>query len=113
MIKFGSDLKDSNDAHGHEAGDTVLRNFFADTCREGVRVQDVRGRMGGEEFLLVLPGAGARDASGVIGRIRDGLPPARLIEDRIDLPYTFSARDAAALPDDALSSILRRADRAL
>ena len=105
-------FKDINDTHGHEAGDSVLRHF-SDTCRERVRAQDVLGRMGGEEFLLLLPGAGARDASGMIGRIRDGFPPARLLEDGTDLPYTFSAGVAEALPDDDRSSILRRVDRAL
>ncbi|MFL5194920.1 MAG: GGDEF domain-containing protein [Microvirga sp.] len=101
-----------NDTHGHEAGDTVLRHF-SDTCRERVRAQDNLGRMGGEEFLLVLPGAGSSEASGVISRIRDAFPPARLLEDGIVLPYTFSAGVTEALPDDDRSSILRRADRAL
>jgi diguanylate cyclase (GGDEF)-like protein len=69
--------------------------------------------MGGEEFLLILPGAGSSDASGIINRIRQGFPPARLIEEGIDLPYTFSAGIAETLPDDDRSSMLRRADRAL
>jgi GGDEF domain-containing protein len=55
----------------------------------------------------------ARDASRIIGRIREGYPPARLIEDGIDLPYTFSAGIAEARPGDDRSWILRRADRAL
>jgi diguanylate cyclase (GGDEF)-like protein len=105
-------FKASNDTHGHDAGDTVLRHF-AEICREGARAQDVLGRMGGEEFLLILPGAGASDASRVIGRIREGFAPARLVEDGIDLPYTFSAGVAEARPGDDRSSILRRADRAL
>jgi diguanylate cyclase len=105
-------FKDINDTHGHEAGDTVLRHF-SDTCRERVRAQDNLGRMGGEEFLLILPGAGSSEASGVISRIRGAFPPARLLEDGIVLPYTFSAGVTEVLPDDDRSSILRRADRAL
>jgi diguanylate cyclase len=105
-------FKAINDAHGHEAGDSALRDF-ADTCRERVRAQDSLGRMGGEEFLLILPGARSIDATGVIGRIREGLPRARLVEDGSSLPYTFSAGVTEALPDDDRSSILRRADRAL
>jgi GGDEF domain-containing protein len=54
-------FKAINDAHGHEAGDSALRDF-ADTCRERVRAQDSLGRMGGEEFLLILPGAGSPEA---------------------------------------------------
>jgi diguanylate cyclase (GGDEF)-like protein len=105
-------FKAINDTYGHDAGDTILRHF-ADTCHERVRTQDVLGRMGGEEFLLILPGAGFSEALRVIDRIRDGFPSARLIEDGVDLPYTFSAGIAEALPDDDRSSILRRADRAL
>lgn len=105
-------FKAINDGHGHDAGDTVLRHF-ADIYRNRVRMQDVLGRMGGEEFLLLLPGAVAHDAFRIIARIREGFPPARLIEDGIDLPYTFSAGIAEALVGDDRSSILRRADRAL
>ena len=105
-------FKAINDAHGHEAGDTVLAHF-ARSCRERVRVQDRLGRTGGEEFLLLLPGVGTGDASCIIDRIREGFPPARLVEDGFDLPYTFSAGIAEALAGDDRSSILRRADRAL
>jgi diguanylate cyclase (GGDEF)-like protein len=105
-------FKAINDGYGHDAGDTVLRHF-ADICRERVRAQDVLGRMGGEEFLLILPGAGADDASHVVDRIRHDHPLARLIEEGIDLPYTFSAGIAEAQSGDDRSSILRRADRAL
>ncbi len=101
-----------NDTHGHDAGDTVLRHF-AGLCRERVRAQDVLGRMGGEEFLLVLPGAQASEATGIVGRIREEYPPARLVEDGFELSYTFSAGVAEAMAGDDRSSILRRADRAL
>ena len=103
-------FKAINDTHGHDAGDAALRQF-ADTCRKQVRVQDVLGRMGGEEFLLILPGAGHDEAIRIIDRIRDGFPSARW--DGIDLSYTFSAGIAESLPGDDRSSILRRADRAL
>jgi diguanylate cyclase (GGDEF)-like protein len=105
-------FKAVNDTHGHDAGDAVLRHF-ADTCRERVRAQDVLGRMGGEEFLLILPGVGFDEAFRIIGRIRDGFPSARRDGDGIDLPYTFSAGIAESLSGDDRSSILRRADRAL
>ncbi|WP_114944632.1 GGDEF domain-containing protein [Microvirga calopogonii] len=105
-------FKAVNDAHGHEAGDAVLRHF-ADVCRERVRDGDVLGRMGGEEFLLVLPGAGPGQASAIVDRIRDGFPPARLDGEGTGLPCTFSAGIAESLAGDDRSSILRRADRAL
>jgi diguanylate cyclase (GGDEF)-like protein len=59
-------FKAIDDGHGHDAGDTALCHFAGDAV----------GRMGGEEFLL-LPGAGADDASRIIDRLREGFPPAR------------------------------------
>jgi diguanylate cyclase (GGDEF)-like protein len=105
-------FKSINDTHGHEAGDAVLRHF-AGVCREWVRSQDMLGRMGGEEFLLVLPGASAGDGVGILERVRQGFPPARLAPDGIALRYTFSAGLAEVLPHDNRSSIVRRADEAL
>jgi diguanylate cyclase (GGDEF)-like protein len=105
-------FKAINDTHGHDAGDAVLRHF-ADICRQRVRAQDIVGRMGGEEFLLILPRAGYGEAIRIIDRIRDGFPSAKWDGDGIDLPYTFSAGIAESLPGDDRSSILRRADRAL
>jgi diguanylate cyclase len=105
-------FKAINDAHGHEAGDAVLRHF-ADVCRGRVREGDVLGRMGGEEFLLVFPGTGPNQASGIVDQIREGFPPARLTGEGIGLPCSFSAGIAEVQPGDDRSSILRRADRAL
>jgi diguanylate cyclase (GGDEF)-like protein len=101
-----------NDAHGHEAGDTVLAHF-ARSCRERVRTQDHLGRTGGEEFLLLLPEVRLDGAVRIIDRVRDGFPPAVLEHSGLELPCTFSAGVTEALPEDDRSSILRRADRAL
>ena len=49
----------------------------------------------------------------VIEEMRTSLPPIRLIEGALDLPYTFSAGVTEALPQDDRTSILYRADRAL
>jgi len=105
-------FKAINDAHGHEAGDIVLTHF-ARSCRARVRTQDHLGRTGGEEFLLLLPGAWLDDAVRIIDRVRDGFPPAVLEHNGFELPCTFSAGVTEALPEDDRSSILRRADRAL
>jgi diguanylate cyclase (GGDEF)-like protein len=59
------DFKPFNDRHGHACGDRVLR-AVADRMRERIRRQDVAGRWGGEEFLILLPDtdlAGARNAA--------------------------------------------------
>ena len=100
-----------NDGHGHEAGDTVLKQFAA-VCQSRLRPQDYLGRMGGEEFLLLLLETRLNDAVRTFGRIRTEFPPATL-NGGCDLPYTFSAGITDALTQDDCISILGRADRAL
>ena len=63
------DFKAINDLHGHAAGDEVLREF-AGVLRETVRETDVAGRWGGEEFLLLLPGADAAGGVQLADRVR-------------------------------------------
>jgi diguanylate cyclase (GGDEF)-like protein len=105
-------FKAVNDAHGHEAGDAVLRHF-AGVCARRLRPQDRLGRLGGEEFLLVLPGVRPGEAAHIIERLRESFPAAAIVPENITLRYTFSAGIAEALPGDTGSTVLRRADRAL
>lgn len=62
-------FKQVNDRYGHPVGDEVLRTF-ADRVREAVRRCDVFVRRGGEEFVLILPGAGFDDAVATAERVR-------------------------------------------
>ena len=62
-------FKDVNDAHGHAVGDEVLR-VVAEVLRETLRESDVAGRWGGEEFLLLLPGADEEGAAQLAERVR-------------------------------------------
>jgi diguanylate cyclase (GGDEF)-like protein len=62
-------FKRVNDRHGHAVGDAVIR-AFADAVRPAVRAGDVLFRRGGEEFVLLMPGAGAREARTVAERLR-------------------------------------------
>ena len=67
---FRSDLdgfKSVNDLHGHAAGDSVLK-FVAEQLRTGLREGDTAGRIGGHEFLVVLPDCGVGEALDVLGR---------------------------------------------
>jgi diguanylate cyclase (GGDEF)-like protein len=66
------DFKAVNDVHGHAVGDDVLREFAA-VLRATVRDSDVAGRWGGEEFLLLLPGAEAEGGAQLADRIRTTL----------------------------------------
>jgi diguanylate cyclase (GGDEF)-like protein len=100
------EFKNINDTHGHAAGDEVLRHFVAH-CQAQLRPQDQFGRIGGEEFLLVLPHTQAADAWVATERLRLTLEPAD------GLRYTFSAGVAGACQGDALNALLERADAAL
>jgi diguanylate cyclase (GGDEF)-like protein len=63
------DFRATNDAHGHEAGDDVLRQVAA-VLAETVRLVDTVGRIGGDEFVLVAPGS----AGGLVARrVLDGI----------------------------------------
>jgi diguanylate cyclase (GGDEF)-like protein len=70
-------FKRINDTFGHAAGDTVLQSV-AHTCRVALRPADLIGRIGGEEFLVVLPSATEQQARDIAERLR-------LAVERIDL----------------------------
>jgi diguanylate cyclase (GGDEF)-like protein len=66
------DFKSINDVHGHAVGDEVLREFAA-VLRSTVRDSDLAGRWGGEEFLLLLPGADGDGGAQLADRVRRAL----------------------------------------
>jgi two-component system, cell cycle response regulator len=63
-------FKEINDSFGHEAGDMVLRTF-ADTLKKGTRDSDICGRLGGDEFLLVISHVSAENVEMAINRFRE------------------------------------------
>ena len=69
-------FKDVNDTHGHQAGDAILRGV-AEHCREAIRTSDLIGRMGGEEFAILLPETGQESACHLAERLRQGLQARR------------------------------------
>ncbi|PPU75706.1 GGDEF domain-containing protein [Xanthomonas cucurbitae] len=63
-------FKRINDVHGHASGDAVLK-ALASASRRALRAQERLGRLGGEEFLLVLPGCSPDELPAVFARLRD------------------------------------------
>jgi diguanylate cyclase (GGDEF)-like protein len=63
-------FKEINDTSGHEAGDTVLRTF-ADTLRKLTRTSDICGRLGGDEFLIVISHVSSDNIELAINRFRE------------------------------------------
>lgn len=105
-------FKSVNDSLGHEAGDEVLR-IVTSRIRNALRVDDLLGRWGGEEFVAVLPGASLHQALEIADRVRASVS---------DSPITFATAEprtitasvgCAVTTDEDIDQVLRRADRAM
>jgi two-component system cell cycle response regulator len=101
-----------NDSFGHDAGDEVLREF-AVRLATNVRAIDLPCRFGGEEFVVVMPGASLEDATHVADRIRRdvGGQPFPIMGGAEGLSITVSVGVAASTGDgDTPEALLKRAD---
>jgi diguanylate cyclase (GGDEF)-like protein len=105
-------FKRINDRHGHPVGDEVLRSF-AICVAANIRAVDKLGRYGGEEFLLVLPGAPQDEALQVVDRIRRIVDEMNWDALGEGVAVTMSAGVAQVRRDEAPDEILSRADLAL
>ncbi|MBX5128504.1 GGDEF domain-containing protein [Rhizobium lentis] len=105
-------FKRINDRLGHHAGDLVLRDF-AHRIHQNVRRNDCFGRVGGEEFLLVMPATAPEDALAMVERMLTVIRFSRPLPDSPDFSYTCSAGIAACVPTDSAAELYRRADQAL
>ena len=63
-------FKSINDTHGHAAGDEIL-SAFGQLVRSGIRQGDIAGRLGGDEFCIVLPNTGVDKAGPLMERLRE------------------------------------------
>ena len=105
-------FKQVNDGFGHDAGDEVLREF-AVRLATNVRAIDLPCRFGGEEFVVVMPGASLEDATHVADRIRRdvGGQPFPIMAGAEGLTVTVSVGVAASTGgDDTPEALLKRAD---
>jgi diguanylate cyclase (GGDEF)-like protein len=106
-------FKSINDRFGHGAGDLLLRHF-ASLTRASVRSGDFVGRIGGEEFLIVMPDADAETARLVVERLRTATRALPLTFGDNRLSISFSAGVAYVEPqDDGIDGLIQRADGAL
>jgi diguanylate cyclase (GGDEF)-like protein len=102
-----------NDAFGHHAGDVVLRSF-ADLMRSHIRDVDVPGRIGGEEFAIVLPETDQEGAGSVAERMRESLSSVPIpVSDDHSVRVTSSFGVAELVDDQSGDDLLRSADAAL
>ena len=108
------DFKLINDQFGHMAGDAVLV-AMVDWLRQCSRANDLLGRYGGDEFLLLCPGVGPRVALAIVNRMLARIAQSPVRYDGHDIRFTVSLGAACtqtkALP--AFAYLIKRADAAL
>ncbi len=104
-------FKAVNDEHGHAMGDRVLA-AVAGCLRTHVRAEDQLGRLGGEEFLALLPDADASVAAAAVEKLRSEAAALRVEHDGRDLGVTVSI-GWASWEGESAEQLMRRADDAL
>lgn len=114
MVLDADRFKNINDTYGHPAGDAVLR-ALAQVLERGVRAADVIGRLGGEEFGVVMPETDLQSACELGKRLLDSIRECRVQDGYYSLSFTVSIGATCFDPDrdDDLMAVYRRADRAL
>lgn len=110
LVIDADSFKEINDTHGHHAGDIVLRSLSL-VAMEQKRAQDTFGRLGGEEFGLILPETTLEQAKVVADRIQTVWEQTPSNMDGILIRSTVSIGVAEARAEDkTLDDVLRRAD---
>jgi two-component system cell cycle response regulator len=108
-------FKAVNDTHGHDAGDDVLREF-AVRLKKSIRGIDLACRLGGEEFVVVMPDTDMAVATMVAERLRRRIAadPFAISKGERRVEVTISIGLAAlSAADDNAANVLKRADQAL
>ncbi len=114
MILDIDHFKGINDSHGHEAGDRVLKGF-SKRVRKVIRIPDMICRLGGEEFVVVMPDTSIEVAARIAERVRGEIERQRFTIDGASDPISITVSiGLAERGDDNLpDGLFRRADRAL
>jgi diguanylate cyclase (GGDEF)-like protein len=105
-------FKQINDAHGHAVGDHALRHAV-ERVRHGIRENDLLGRWGGEEFLVVTPRTSLEEAQGLAERLCRNLADTQVSTDGVSMTVTGSFGVTRYVPGEKIDSCLKRTDDAL
>lgn len=107
-------FKAINDRHGHQAGDLVLQKVVH-VCQETLREEDTVGRLGGEEFAVLLPETGSKKAFEVAERLCRAVADAEVpLDGNPPIRFTTSIGAATLAHEDfSIGAVLGRADQAL
>lgn len=104
-------FKDVNDTYGHLVGDHVLV-ALGRLLNARFRLEDLRGRWGGEEFVIVFPAVGAATAAGVLSRVLDEFRGLPFRSERGERFFVSFSAGVASYPADGgtVDALLRAAD---
>lgn len=106
-------FKSVNDTHGHASGDTVLQNLAA-ICKSCLRTIDLFGRLGGEEFMIVLPETDRPGAMEVAERLRKTIADTPISDGNKKIAVTASfGVSTFSGGDESPKELIKRADEAL
>ena len=105
-------FKKVNDTYGHDIGDEALK-IMVTTVLSALRSEDVLGRFGGEEFIVLLPETDAIGAELVAQRVRQLVSEIVIDTAQEPLSFTVSIGVAEAKRDESIEEIQKRADEAL
>jgi diguanylate cyclase (GGDEF)-like protein len=105
-------FKKVNDTHGHAVGDATLVRFVQ-ACASGLRAMDTLGRMGGEEFAVILPETSLAEACELAERTRVAVADAVMSGHAGPFQITVSIGVARMGPDESFETLMARADSQL
>ncbi|MDU0353709.1 GGDEF domain-containing protein [Paraglaciecola aquimarina] len=107
-------FKRVNDVYGHAGGDKVLETF-AQLMKDAIRSSDIVGRLGGEEFAILLPDTNLEYAEGVLEKIKQKLVQTQIayLEHTITITVSIGLTDIQNRIDIHFSDLLQQADNAL
>ena len=107
-------FKKINDRYGHKVGDSVIMKLTA-VCQEALRSVDILGRIGGEEFAILLPETAGKEATEIAERLRISIENAKVsLDEGLPIRFTISIGVASFVSrDENIDELLSLADRAL
>lgn len=104
-------FKNVNDTYGHGVGDTVI-SAVAKCCDQTIRYEDTMGRLGGEEFAILLPVADSDGAQTVLDRFREAVAALTFDDEGLGVTISIGLTELSE-KDISIDAALKRADTAL
>jgi diguanylate cyclase (GGDEF)-like protein len=107
-------FKSINDSHGHDAGDRVLQKF-AEVLKENTRASDISGRMGGDEFLLVMTHLDEKSTRLTVERLRKQFADLKFSfgGETVSVTASFGIAGFHGKEPPDFTKLVRQADKAL